>query len=221
MKPKAIIFSASMVTALKRRAKTVTRRLVTAREPWADLVSVGRGRALFDPRIEEHRALMAKACPYGYEVGQPLYVRENLTLSGASGTEWRYAADDGVVWMDTSSPLYLSAVSWVHHKQGEFCPSIHMPRFASRFLLELTEPVRVERLSAITDEDALREGISPTWTSPRERFAHLWDELNLDRAPWHRDPWVFRIAFRVAEGPGAEAASTNATPARAVQEATP
>jgi hypothetical protein len=76
-------------------------------------------------------------------------------------------------------------------------PSIHMPRTFSRITLDVVD-VRVERLHAIDDEDAEREGVMTVESSlpPRARFAKLWDSINVERAPWSSDPWVWRVEFK-------------------------
>jgi hypothetical protein len=84
---------------------------------------------------------------------------------------------------------------------------IHMPRWASRLLLELTA-VRVERLQAITEDDAIGEGCGfdgdPIGDddevvfdrTPRGHFAQLWDSLNAKRGyGWNSNPWVWVIEF--------------------------
>jgi len=104
-------------------------------------------------------------------------------------------------------------------------PSIHMPRWASRLTLEVTE-VRVQKVQEITDSDALAEGVyqiladdghplhraafdrSQTWgpdgpdreqkyAGARDAFAALWDSLNAKRGyGWDVNPWVWALTFR-------------------------
>lgn len=129
-------------------------------------------------------------CPYG-KVGDRLWVREsNLPMPYPEG------------W-----------ISKIAHKLS--IPSIHMPRWASRILLEITE-VKIERLKEITWKDAQLEGIECVWhddyTSDclwkdytgkstgliyaRESFFSLWkkikgtDSINLNQ-------WVWVIKFKV------------------------
>ncbi|WP_200982589.1 ASCH domain-containing protein [Klebsiella quasipneumoniae] len=104
-----------------------------------------------------------------------------------------------------------------HKFEGAWRPSIHMPRWASRILLEITD-VRVERLNAISEEDAEAEGIDmealydsqdcydciadhnmtgrPTVTGA---FKYLWESIYGEES-WKSNPWVWVIEFKRVEG---------------------
>jgi len=87
-------------------------------------------------------------------------------------------------------PWSLDATS----SKGKTRVSIHMPRWASRIMLEVTE-VRVERLNSITVQDALDEGIvHHPMNDPRVEFQHLWESINGDGS-WADNPWVWCIEF--------------------------
>ena len=81
-------------------------------------------------------------------------------------------------------------------------PSIHMPRWASRILLEITD-VRVERLKSISDRDALREGCSTadmkSGDCVADVFARLWASI-YGSDSWNANPWVWVIEFKRVEG---------------------
>jgi hypothetical protein len=94
-------------------------------------------------------------------------------------------------------------------------PSIHMPRWASRILLEITA-VRVERLQDISEVDAKAEGViegvgdfsgcfsvpgtqAMSGTTAKECYARLWDQIN-GVGSWDANPWVWVVEFRRAEG---------------------
>ncbi|EMM8868934.1 TPA: hypothetical protein R1870_001239 [Klebsiella oxytoca] len=111
-----------------------------------------------------------------------------------------YAADGDFTWGDDDG-----------YEDGRSCwkPSIHMPKTASRILLEITD-VRVERLNAISQEDAQAEGMALTgwrptysdpdsggevWT-PYDNFAQLWESI-YGADSWKFNPWVWVIEFKV------------------------
>ncbi|EPY3944406.1 hypothetical protein ACXDGC_001549 [Klebsiella pneumoniae] len=96
----------------------------------------------------------------------------------------------------------------------KWTPSLHMPRWASRILLEITD-VRVERLNTISEEDARAEGIidggclncgepepcgcanpDPDAT---DAFAYLWQSI-YGQENWNANPWVWVIEFKRVEG---------------------
>lgn len=121
----------------------------------------------------------------------------------------RYTADgrerDGAVFRDTFGG------EW-----GRLRAAMHMPRWASRILLEVCD-VRAEHLQEITIADILAEGVrvpDVDYTVPedprvldhereayaRARFAELWDRLNARRGfAWSTNPYVWRIEFRLLE----------------------
>ena len=117
-----------------------------------------------------------------------------------------YAADGDFTWGDDDG-----------YEDGRSCwkPSIHMPRAASRILLEITA-VRVERLNAISGEDATAEGVPTagslltdypgTFLTPKGDFAtgkvafqRLWESIYGDES-WQANPWVWVIEFKLVEG---------------------
>jgi hypothetical protein len=223
MKERPILFSAPMVLALLAGAKTATRRLVKPAPPSAEEVHAKAGID-FSIFTDDHspgtfrvggpvwavRDLMGVepgwVCPFGV-AGDQLWVRESLVDNDDGG--WRYAADNSLVILDSTKPSYGAALSWAHHKEGERCNSIHMPRFASRITLEV-ESVRVERLQDISEEDAKAEGVTtdaqqgtvngaPATLYPithRQAFIWLWDQLNGERAPWASNPFCWVVSFR-------------------------
>ncbi len=110
-----------------------------------------------------------------------------------------------------SSPLVMYPATDRIFKGETKRPSIHMPRWASRLILEVVN-VRVERLQEITEEDARAEGIidggclncgesepcgcdNPN-PDARDTFIYLWNSINGKKHPWTSNPWVWVIQFK-------------------------
>lgn len=177
IKERPILFSAPMIRAILDGRKTVTRRPVKGGQLPIEDVSVAAGErhrwsaiAQRDPRygfcvFGATEAECAKEleefapCPYGRR-GDRLWVRETTEADeGRSDTVVlsRYAADRSpVLYAGGEDPEYNGSIAhWDYPRRSR--PSIHMQRWASRILLEITD-VRVERLQDISDEQAKAEG---------------------------------------------------------------
>jgi len=206
MKERPILFNSEMVRAILEGRKTQTRRVVKPQP--GDFQRVVRSR---DSLSGWGYARMISGvqnitCPYG-QPGDRLWVREGFRLISQLGPE---------TWDTFLHPQYKSDMKIGHicsimrefYKPG-WKPSIHMPRWASRITLEITD-VRVERVQDITDEDIMAEGFGYNQLRDDGRmkngfpiidgFADLWDSINAKRGySWDLNPWVWAISFKVKD----------------------
>lgn len=197
MKERSILFKGEMVQAILEGRKTMTRRVVKHRGVIDAINEVGS----WDGPGDEQAWILAQ-CPYG-KPGDRLWVREtwqgplfDYEESGAyqenpsafeSPKFCDYAADGG------PTPEFINSDDELVCR---WRPSIHMPRWASRILLEVTD-VRVERLNAISEADATADGgYSPiTRDCKVPKFRELWQSINGPDS-WALNPWVWVVSFK-------------------------
>jgi len=188
MADRPIIFSAPMVRALLEGRKTQTRRLCAwannPQSPPLTYIVACDEPGWFDGDGVQFRV------PYAH--GNRLWVKEAHARDGNPGNV--------LVWYREG---HAEARARGPRVDVRWRPSIHMPRWASRLTLTVTE-VRVQRLQAISEADALAEGMTfphgMQWGSdPRDAFSGLWGILHTKSGMrWKDDPWVVAISFDVA-----------------------
>ena len=184
MKERGIIFTGEMVRAILDGRKTQTRRVVKhipdlgSPDMWCKKIEI----------VNQICGDFKRYCPYG-QPGDRLWVRETW----APWPELWTRSD-----IRDQSPLYRAERPFVGN-DVKWRPSNHMPRWASRINLEITD-VRVERVQDITDEDALEEGVDPDGYIPRTQFEALWNSIYEKRGHgWDKNPWVWVIEFKVVK----------------------
>ncbi|MBX6183672.1 hypothetical protein ISD42_01655 [Pseudomonas aeruginosa] len=202
-----ILFNDQMVRAILEGRKTVTRRAVKGLQiPTEDKTTPHEGLRwsalgqrhlrygfnVFGSTEEEcaHELARCGVCPFG-KPGDRLWVRETFADIGCRLT-FRADLEDGA---------HCSVTRWT--------PSLHMPRWASRILLEITA-VHVERLQDISEEQALAEGVRGEpcdharqacadigcWgDTAKGAFGFLWESLN-GEGIWAANPWVWVVEFK-------------------------
>lgn len=217
VRERPVLFSGPMVRAILDGKKSQTRRVVTkgtstSGPRWESLdwsrchVDPGLGGGQYlkvgGPDDTMHRV----RCKLG-EIGDRLWIRETylaMAIDGGPVRDVMYSdhEDYDICYPSKSDKMDLG---W------RVVPSIHMPRWASRLTLEITE-VRVERLGMISDADAAAEGFrcehgfdycTRGCGSPAVRF--MAGDFAKALSP---DSWVWVIGFRRMDG------STPAAPSR-------
>lgn len=215
MRERPILFSAPMVRALLAGTKTQTRRIAKPRrrpslfEVEEDGSPMWTDGYILDPGNAGWR--MADN-PYGVP-GDVLWVKETYRLEQGAG---KPAQSEGYL-----VHYEADGAANPEHEWGAMArPSIHMPRWASRLSLRITD-VRVERLNDISEADAIAEGIDRVennfgngpaycdyalgdiadnaewYRDPRRSYRSLWDHINGPGA-WDANPWVWVVSFERA-----------------------
>lgn len=228
VRARPILFSGEMVRAIRNGQKTQTRRTRGLEQAnadpnrWAMFAGVLPGGQVVDlgggvVGITAHGSADTgrMRCPYG-RVGDQLWVRETWRPrpEGLEHAYLDYAAggcnDDPALLSHirlakkgSKSPSWQKweaktvRVGLLSAGPPPWVPSIHMPRWASRITLEITD-IRLERLQAITEADAIAEGIQND--QPVQAFMELWDRLNAKRGyPSEDNPWVWVVGFKLIE----------------------
>lgn len=210
MSEKPILFNSEMVRAILQGRKTQTRRVMKIQPD-----SVITGPSISYPYLKQGRKLAFKeyailSCQLGY-IGSHLWVRE--TMCNGSDDSWFYKSQNENEWEHVKNV----PKEW-HHKNcnKSSIPSIHMPRWASRISLEITD-IKVERLQDISEDDAEKEGveydqgwegdpgygylnylsedISFDFLTAKESFRSLWKSV-YGQESWNLNPWVWVIEFK-------------------------
>lgn len=239
VKERPILFNGAMVRAILEGRKTVTRRalnnqmangwqIVDSKHPMATITSTHPKKGKFGLLIRreiypdsgkfEHDVIVS---PFG-RPGDRLWGREaySIDMIAAHSTdkgydseyELRYRADDASHAIHVAPGETDPFIALYDSQRGDWRPSIHMPRSASRILLEITE-LRVERLQDITEEQSMAEGVKPEpcdharqacadigcWgDTAKGAFGFLWESIN-GAGSWHANPWVWVVEFKRVE----------------------
>ncbi len=224
-KEKPILFNTEMVRAVLDGRKTQTRRVIktdisNALSAKVAFSEYGEKSVRWDALMDDKDDFYYRRfrCPYG-KVGDRLWVRESWAdVTGAfeDADDMRdvaFKADDSV-WNCYGQMVYLEKLGDSGIFVDKWKPSIHMPKWASRITLEITD-IRVERIQDITETDAEAEGIECfdpendqavcrmpgtdkwDWNFATDVFRELWDSINEKRGySLESNPFVWVIEFK-------------------------
>ena len=234
MSDKPIIFSGPMVKALLDGRKTQTRRLMKVTPPEYVKHTVAPQEKRGEPKKHPK--------PYfdAYNGGPHWCWWDEYDRQGDGWMKLPYSKSDRL-WVRENA--IIAPPKWTstptnpmgpHRQEVAYCaectdgqfeaardyglkkrPSIHMPRWASRLTLTVTD-VRVQRLNDISSDDARDEGIfqrhavgddaaadcwtwakdEPRYPTPQRAFRRLW--MNIYGADsWADNPWIVALTFTV------------------------
>lgn len=213
-KERPILFSGSMVRAILDGRKTQTRRVIKPQPIDMELFEIVCNGKVHYRRPAGHPMLDEALATPGYSVRSVIEGLIQQSPYGKPGD--RLWVREAFAGNGTDAVWYREGAEYPNDLIMKWKPSIHMPRWASRITLEITE-VRVERLQEISKDDAIAEGVRvlplqettdpSAWyesapgmnqsRSAEECYRKLWDSINADRGfGWDTNPWVWAISFK-------------------------
>lgn len=201
-------FRGDMVLAILGGRKTQTRRLIDP-QPDEDGLAKLKGEMMWhDTDGREYRPC--------WQVGDRIYVKEDFKLFG-------HEEEKGTVKVQYRDGNTLEVECYPvfeFHGIGSHLPwtgAKHMPRWASRLTLEVTE-IRAQRIQEISEGDSIAEGVREGWNfepgtfynnfdkgeivsfSAASAFRNLWKSLY--PGSWERNEYVWVLDFKLIEGKG-------------------
>lgn len=240
MKERPIIFSSAMVKALLDGRKTQTRRAMKSVFRGREILNLREHGILGHERERYSGAFndpfswgypgaedgcdapigsWLEWCPYGV-VGDRLWVREAAWFDREEmpdiglrcffeGDDVRMARHPGAHKAPFPSVAEVLDLNSALVKRSP----IHMPRWASRLTLEITD-IRVQRLQEISVDDAIAEGVrcwiddGPVDGSSENdcgcfhsksqavpSYSGLWNSIH-GQGSWEANPWVWALSFK-------------------------
>jgi len=215
IKERGIIFNGEMVRAILDGRKTQTRRVIKNQREgdcWSVKPAIERSHSghthdwWLPKGTLPYSAL--PSCPFG-QVGDRLWVREAWQAIHDSVDEFgcveerTYAPSIPKVRDDYWRAVYAECFGneSIEDRGFPWRPSIHMPRWASRITLEITD-IRVERLQDISEEDAKSEGAPTECCVIGDKhflgFRSLWKSI-YGQDSWQSNPFVWVVKFKRVE----------------------
>lgn len=198
---KPILFNTDMVRAMLDGRKTVTRQAVKP-QPQGYFEVNDNPLYIYDMSFGNGRIY-------------PPYQQDDIMYVKETWHKYKKRIGKGKTCYMAEFYGYKASIANSEDSDQKWCPSIHMPKEATRIWLKVTD-VSVERLQDITEDEAIAEGAN--WKNGKnvgweekmrrtavERFAERWNSAikkkDLPVYGWEANPWAWRIAFEWCEKP--------------------
>jgi hypothetical protein len=221
-----MLFSGRLVRSILSGDKTQTRRPIK----WSPVETFGVWRCsptkftnwYWESESDMREGMAVCHSPFGVP-GDRIWVRETFAFGrGYDAHDDKPSLKPSLVPEGVRVAYRAHDEEWPEHApRGIWRPSLHMPRWCARILLEV-ESIRFERLGEMSAADAIAEGApfvacehpyaepmgctdcmnSGFLEDPRMNLSHTWDEIYLNQGlGWSENPWVWAITFKIVEGP--------------------
>jgi hypothetical protein len=215
-KETGLIMSTPMMIADLKKTKTQTRRTWGLKkinenpDDWFLINTMAQKYGKCDDLVwwlfEHHRTGERKMikCPYG-GVGDEVWLKESLKKK----PDYSWCKEGYAVYVADGKQVLIGGaginegVPWEWKR--DILTGMFMPRWASRKSHILTN-IRCERVQAITEEDAIKEGVECTeyWLPTADNsdnknhiraYAYLWNKLNGDKYPWNKNVYTWILEW--------------------------